>query len=254
MITAIDTEGNIHSYLLNHLNGSWKSVNNVNDIKGSAPEGLMAITGDEKDNFYAVWLDTRLAKQNNIYVSSLKGNGKWSKNMLVYQSPEGHVCECCKPNIAVNGGKLAITFRNWLMGSRDIYYAVSADNGKTFTTAKKAGTGTWKLNACPMDGGGLSVSEKGLISTAWQRSGEVFFWDENHQERRLGSGRDVNMLSKGGTPLAAWQANGNIKVMNLKTNAIKDLGKGNSPKLYHINSTRSLCLWEMDNQVRHQIL
>jgi hypothetical protein len=254
MITAMDKVGNIHSYLLNHGSGGWKSAQTVNDIEESAPEGLMGVTADSEDNFYAVWLDTRLAKQNNIFVSSRNGKGKWSKNKLVYQSPEGHVCECCKPNIAVNGGKLAITFRNWVMGSRDIYYTVSADKGKTFTTAKKTGMGTWKLNACPMDGGGLSISEKGIISTAWQRGGDVFFWEENHPERKLGSGRDVNMLSKGGNPLAAWQANGNIMVMNLKTNITKDLGKGNSPKLYYINSTRSLCLWEIDNQVRYQIL
>jgi hypothetical protein len=254
IITAMDTEGDIHSYLLNHQNGSWKSTSNVNDIKGSAPEGLMAVAGDDKDNFYAVWLDTRLEKQNNIYVSSVNGSGKWSKNILVYQSPEGHVCECCKPNIMVNGGKLAITFRNWLMGSRDIYYTVSVDKGKTFTTAKKAGTGTWKLNGCPMDGGGLTISKKGVISTAWQRDGDVFLWDENHTERKLGSGRDVNVLSRGDTPSVAWQANGKIIVMNLKTNTTKDLGKGNSPKLYYINSTRSLCLWESDNQVRYRIL
>jgi hypothetical protein len=68
IITAMDKSGDIHSYLLKHQGGSWRSNEIVNDIKGSAPEGLMAVTADGEDNFYAVWLDTRLAKQNNIYV------------------------------------------------------------------------------------------------------------------------------------------------------------------------------------------
>ena len=97
MITAMDKAGDTHSYLLKHQSGDWKSASTVNDIKGSAPEGLMALTADKDDNFYAVWLDTRLAQKNNIFLSKVNGSGKWSKNKLVYQSPEGHVCECCKP-------------------------------------------------------------------------------------------------------------------------------------------------------------
>lgn len=254
MITAMDQAGNIHAYLLNHQTGGWKNSVNTNDINGSAPEGLMGLTADKEDNFYAVWLDTRLAQKNNIYLSKVNGNGKWSKNKLVYQSPEGHVCECCKPNIAFNAGKLVITFRNWLMGSRDIYYSASVDKGSTFAPPKKAGNGTWKLNACPMDGGGLSVSDKGLVSSAWQRNGEVFFWDENHQETKVASGRDVNMAQYGSNPLIAWQANGNVMVLNLIAHTTKDLGKGNSPKLYTLSSGRTLCVWEADDQVRYQSL
>ncbi|MFP5080721.1 hypothetical protein [Pedobacter sp. JCM 36344] len=254
IITAMDETGDIHSYLLKHQSGGWKSAAEVNDIRGSAPEGLMALTADKEDNFYAVWLDLRLSKQNNIYLSKANGNGKWTKNKLVYQSPEGHVCECCKPNIAFNAGKLAITFRNWLTGSRDIYYTWSVDKGETFSIPTKAGTGTWKLNGCPMDGGGLSINDKGLVSTSWQRNGEVFFWGENFLERRLSSGRDVNMSQDGGSPVVAWQANGNIIVMNLDDNTTKDLGKGSSPKLYIIDRERSLCIWEENKQVRYQIL
>jgi hypothetical protein len=251
MITAIDDQGDVHAYLLDHNNGHWKSTLNVNDLRGSAAEGLMALTADNEDNFYAVWLDTRLAKENNIYSSKLTGNGKWSRNKLVYQSPDGHVCECCKPNIAFNGGKLAVTFRNWLMGSRDIYYLTSADKGESFSAVKKAGTGTWKLDACPMDGGGLSVSDMGLVSTAWQRNGEVFFSDEKLQERRVGSGRDINLLQNGRSLLIAWQANANILVMNLKDNKIIDIGKGSSPKLYALGENKSLCVWEVDDQIRY---
>jgi hypothetical protein len=254
MITAMDKAGNIHAYLLSHQTGKWKTQGNVNDSKGSAPEGLMALTADKEDNFYAIWLDTRLEQQNNIYLSKVNGGGKWSENKLVYRSPQGHVCECCKPGIAFNAGKLVITFRNWLMDSRDIYYMSSVDKGRTFAAAKKAGTGTWKLNGCPMDGGGLSVNDKGLISTVWQRNGELFFWSENGPEVKIASGRGVDMTRNGSDGTIAWQTGGNIQVMKLKDKATKDLGKGSSARIYALSNGQSLCVWEENQTIRYTTL
>ena len=195
MITAIDQDGSIHSYKLNHFNKAWGKSSYVNDQSGSAVEGLMALTADNEDNFYATWLDIRIGEKNNIYFSSINGKSSgWTKNYLVYQSPDEHVC--CKPNIAFNNNKLVIGFRNWLMGSRDIYYAVSGNKGKTFSVPKKSGKGTWQLNACPMDGGGLAINENGIVSAAWRRNGEVYYSSGGQSERKLGSGRDVSMAQK----------------------------------------------------------
>jgi len=121
VITVMDKAGNIHWFDLSGESAGWKPQGIINDQSGSAPEGLMSIAADKNDNFYAVWLDTRIAKRNQIYFSSLsKGGSKWSKNQLAYQSPDEHVCECCKPSIAVNGTEVAIMFRNWL-DAREIY-------------------------------------------------------------------------------------------------------------------------------------
>ena len=54
-------------------------------------------------------------------------------------------------------GRVAVMWRNWLNGSRDMFAALSSDGGKTFATAQKLGSGTWKLNGCPMDGGSIAV-------------------------------------------------------------------------------------------------
>ena len=170
MITVMDKAGNIHFYMLNHRKGTWQNKGLVNDIRGFAPEGLMNIACDSQDNFYAVWLDIRLNKRNNVFFSSLPhGGSQWTKNNLVYQSPDEHVCECCRPSIAVKGPNVAIMFRNWLNGSRDLYLATSVNKGQTFAKAVKLGNGTWKLNACTMDGGGISFNADETISTTWQR-------------------------------------------------------------------------------------
>lgn len=255
MITAMDKEGNITTYKLDHIKGSWTKAGKVNDVKGSAPEGLMALTADKENNFYATWLDVRLADKNNIFFSSFDTKlQNWAKNTLVYQSPDEHVCECCKPNIAFNGNKLVISFRNWLFGSRDIYYTASSNKGKTFAKPLKSGNGTWKLDGCPMDGGGLSISDKGLISAAWQRNGDIYYWTENGAEKKVATGRGVTMAQNSDNPTIAWQEKGNIKVMNLNKNTSKEIGKGSSARLYPLNNGKLLCVWEDDKNIRYLAL
>lgn len=255
LIAAIDKQGTVHSYRLDHKTNKWVNSGSVNDSKGSAVEGLMALTADKEDNFYAVWLDIRSGKKNNIFFSSIREKSSaWSENLMVYKSPEGNVCECCRPNISFNNNRLIIGFRNWLMGSRDIYYAVSTGKGKTFTIPKKSGTGTWRLNACPMDGGGLAISENGTASTAWRRNSEVYYWAEKQPERKLGSGRDVSMARSRTKTVVAWQDQNKIKVMDLSTESISEPGKGISPRVYLLANGKVICVWEDNKVVRYKLI
>jgi len=255
MITAIDELGNIHSYRLDHLSKIWEKSANVNDQNGSAVEGLMGLTADKEDSFYATWLDIRLAKKNNIYFSSINGKSPaWNKNFLVYKSPDDHTCECCKPNIAFMNDKLVIGFRNWLMGSRDIYYVVSDNKGKTFSAAKKSGKGTWQLNACPMDGGGLAVNESGIVSAAWRRNSDVYYSQGSQPEQKLGSGRDVSMAQSKSNTIVAWQEKNNIQVMKLNTKRTTEVGKGISPRVYFLGNGKAICVWEDDKTIRYKVI
>jgi hypothetical protein len=255
MISAIDRSGTVHSYRLNHLKGGWTPIADINDKKGSAVEGLMAIAADKEDNFYATWLDIREGASNNIYFSSINGKSvKWNANSLVYKSPDKHVCECCKPNIVVGNQKIVIGFRNWLMGSRDIYYAVSYNKGKSFTDAAKSGTGTWQLNACPMDGGGLAINEEGKISAAWRRNGDIFYWSENQPEIKIAQGRDISMAQNRGEVYLAWQDKRIINLINLITRETTALGTGVSPKVYPLAKGKFICFWEDDKLVRYRII
>ncbi|HMG94393.1 MAG TPA: hypothetical protein VK589_30240 [Chryseolinea sp.] len=193
LVTAMDKKGNIHAYQFSNKKGHWEKIANVNDSDGYAPEGLMSIAAGGNNTFYAVWLDLRESKQNNICVSILKPGAGWTKNNFVYKSPDGHVCECCKPSIVVKGDQVCIMFRNWVRGSRDLYVTNSLDNGESFSEAQKLGNGTWMLNACPMDGGGVSIDENSFIHTAWQRDGQVFYATPGKAEVNIGRGRGVGL-------------------------------------------------------------
>ncbi|GAA4437087.1 hypothetical protein GCM10023188_30900 [Pontibacter saemangeumensis] len=255
LVTAMDKAGNIHAYQLKHSNGKWTRAAGVNDVKGSAPEGLVALTADKEDNFYAVWLDTRGDKKNKIFFSSLHpGKGSWSANKLVYTSPDQTVCECCKPNIAFHGDKLTISFRNWLNGSRDIYHTSSTDKGKNFTAPQKFGQGTWKLEGCPMDGGGIVVGDNGLVSSVWQRKGEIFYCQENQPEQLIGTGRDCALAQAGANTVIVWQEKGQIKLKKLATNTTLELGHGNTPRVYAVAGGKTLCLWEDAGTVQHKLI
>ncbi|HMH34608.1 MAG TPA: hypothetical protein VK543_16340 [Puia sp.] len=251
VITAQDKLGYIHWYRLNHSSNEWKTMGIVNDLKGSAPEGLMGIAADKKDNFYAVWLDTRVGGRNNIFFSSLADRAvNWSKNRLVYRSPDSLVCGCCKPSIAVNGSGVAIMFRNWLNGSRDLYLLKSLNAGTSFDAAQKIGIDTWKLNGCPMDGGGLAIDASNMIRTVWQRKGMVYFCQAGQPEVNIGKGRNCAISGSGSNTVLTFQNNDTVKVVTLKNNSELVVGNGSFIKSVVLPDNRILCVWEQDNKIK----
>ena len=58
---------------------------------------------------------------------------------------------------------------------------------KAFSPATKLGTGTWLLQACPMDGGSVFTSGD-TFTTIWQRAGSVFLAQPGSPEIPLGPG------------------------------------------------------------------
>ncbi|MCI0341410.1 MAG: glycoside hydrolase [Planctomycetales bacterium] len=119
----------------------------VNDGGKTVNEGMhaMAVAGD--GTVHLVWLDQRGAKKGStLFAARVTDAGaKVSKNTPAYLPPEGTVCECCAPNLALDSkGNPVIAFRNKVQGARDAWVAFSQDGGKTYKAVGKVGTGTWK--------------------------------------------------------------------------------------------------------------
>ena len=251
VITAMDKSGNINWFKLNHATEQWKTMGGINDLKGSAPEGLMSIAADKNDNFYAVWLDIRAGKHNQIYFSSLSGkSAKWSKNHLVYQSPDQHVCECCKPNIAVEGATVAIMFRNWLNGSRDLYVSKSINSGATFSIAQKLGLDTWKLNGCPMDGGGLRIGPSNIIQTTWQRKGMIYYCQPGTPEIYIANGRNCAISGAGTNTFITYQNTDTVKFVSVKSKRTTLIGNGGFLKSAVMPNEKIICVREQDKTIK----
>lgn len=249
-IIACNKEGDIFSYNMTD-SGNWIKSARVNDTDTVAKEQLMALSGD-KGNLYAVWLDLR-DKHNKIVGAGSNDGGKtWSKNVMIYASPDTTVCECCKPSVVIEGNNVHVMFRNWLNGNRDLYLIQSSDRGLTFSNAQKLGTGSWALNGCPMDGGGLVVQDS-KVQTVWNRRGKIYTCEPGKPEQQIGEGRNCTLEIADGKNVYAWIEKGAV-ICLLPPGEKKILGKGTTPVLKAIGNEQILCVWENENQIHSTIL
>ena len=210
LVTAIShADGNVHAWTSADTGNTWKETAPLNTVTKSAREGLQAIAGDGRGLVAAVWLDMR-GKGTGLWGRiSRDGGATWADDVSIYQSPDGHICECCVPTAAISpSGEITVMWRNWLGGSRDLYMATSRD-GRTFTAAQKLGTGTWKLNGCPMDGGSIAFAPAGSWLAVWRRERAVFASEATTPERQLAANAVQPVAAYAGkTPLILWEANG----------------------------------------------
>src|SRR5262245_7883870 len=146
-------DGDLFAFRSSDAGRTWQGPAMVNDVPAAAREGLHAMAGSKDGMFACVWLDLR-NKQTELWTSTSKAGEPWSGNQLAYQAPSGPICQCCQPSLAFDDqGALHLLCRNSVDGDRDMYHSISHDVGKTFSPAVKLGAASWRLNACPMDGG-----------------------------------------------------------------------------------------------------
>ena len=251
LLTACTSPGNIFSFTKSGSN-HWKLTGKVNDRDTAAKENLMALTADGSNTF-AAWLDLRDGHNKIFGARSQDGGKSWSKNILIYASPDKTVCECCKPSVVMKGNKVYVMFRNWLNGNRDLYFITSHDAGKSFSNAEKLGNGTWTLNGCPMDGGAIALNKNGNPVTVWNRKGIIYTCEPGAEEKELGKGRGCTLKKVNGKNVYAWLENG--KVVVLKPCGEKVVfGKGIQPLLEPIDNARVICIWENDKQIHSSLI
>ena len=143
-------------------------------------------------------------------------------------------------------------FRNWLNGNRDLYLIESSDGGKSFGQAQKLGKGSWKLNGCPMDGGGLAINKNGIPETVWRREGKIYAAIPGMPEKEIGEGRSCSIEIINNKNIYAWTENGNVIIM--KPGGIKiNLGKGSLPLVKALNNENVICVWENENQIHTSV-
>ena len=95
---------------------TWSQPIPVNDAPDAAREGLHAMAAGPQGRLCCVWLDLRNRKTEIMAATSSDGGKTWSKNVLVYKSPDGSVCECCHPSVAFDGrGAIYVQWRNSLV-------------------------------------------------------------------------------------------------------------------------------------------
>lgn len=184
---------------------SWEHPVVVNDVPDSAREGLHDMAAGPNGEFTCIWLDLR-NRVTEVYASTSVDGGKtWAKNIQVYRSPSGSVCECCHPSITYDAkGRLVAMWRNSLHGSRDMYAAIAPKAGESFEPAIKLGAGTWKLDRCPMDGGAVAVLPDGKVSSIWRRERTIFAAINQTPEVKISDGEQPVVAAAARGSVFAW--------------------------------------------------
>lgn len=140
-------------------------------------------------------------------------------------------------------------WRNVLDGSRDLHLIKSAD-GVHFGEARKLGTGTWKINACPMDGGGFEVAPDGQVTSAWRRDGEIILDEPGRGEQTIGTGKDI-AIARGQLGLyLAWTKDGAIQVRTPSSAEPRVIGvAGGFAHLIALEDGVVLAAWESKGSI-----
>lgn len=103
-----------------------------------------------------------------------------------------------------------------------MYLATSKDGGKTFSKAEKLGQVTWKLDACPMDGGSLAVAPNGSVFTTWRRDGEIYTTSPKEPAGKLvGQGKQPWTAATAQGDYVVWLADRTSELMLLEPGARK---------------------------------
>jgi len=202
VVTAI--AGDLYSWRSTDGGRTWSKGTVVNDKSQASREGLHAMAADPEGHIALAWLDDRTPGGKRLYGAfSSDAGAHWSKNVMLYESPGGTICQCCAPSLASFGhGEFAVMWRNVVQGSRDLY-TMRIRDGQPAGAALKAGTGTWKLDACPMDGGGLAF-RNGELFSAWRREHDVYLAEPGKPEIKLGTGMDVGFAVNAKGAYAVW--------------------------------------------------
>jgi hypothetical protein len=233
---------------------TWSQPIVINDVPGAAREGLHAMAAGTHGEVAAAWLDLR-SSGTKLYAAYSTNNGEsWSKNVLLYQSANGTICQCCHPSLVSTGdGSFAAMFRNVVDGSRDMY-VIDWRTGGPITAGRKAGSGSWNIDACPMDGGGLAEDGNTTV-TAWRRDHTVYLAKAGQKETSLGEGKDVALAESARGPYVIWSDPSGI-VIRLPGKVHNEIlcPGGAFPTLASLPDGSVLAAWEHDGSVQLQVL
>jgi hypothetical protein len=211
-------DGDVVLYRSTDGGRTWAPPIAINDVPAAAREGMHGLAANQAGVAAVAWLDLR-EKGTRVFVAVSRDHGAtWSPDTLAYASPSGSVCECCHPSVAVApNGRIVVLFRNHRDGARDMYVVESRDGGATFGPAVKQGEGTWPLQACPMDGGGVAASDA-TTTAAWRREDTVYRSATGPSarggpEEKLGPGRDPVIAGHGEAVDVAWTAADGVRLV-----------------------------------------
>jgi len=133
-------------------------------------------------------------------------------------------------------------------------YIASSSDGMTFNKPSKLGNGSWNINACPMDGGGIAL-DHGRVVTAWRRQKELYIDVPGQPEQRIGEGADITIAAGAKGVYAAWTNGGAVYVRTpASSQPVTVADHGAFPHLLALPNGKVLAAWEDAGKITVQPL
>ena len=252
VVSAIGSEaGDLMAWRSADGGRTWSRPVVVNDQPKAAREGLHAMAADAEGYLAAAWLDDRIGPKGKRLWGTFSDDAgaTWSKNVMLYEVADGTICECCHPSlVAVGHGEFVVMWRNAVEGSRDMY-TMRLRDGRAISRAEKQGVGTWKVDGCPMDGGGVVV-RNGQVASAWRREKDVYLADAGKPEIKLGAGQDVALGANNQGLYAVWSSAASLMMhVPNATQATKLSETGAFPAIVAVPDGAMLVAWEENGAI-----
>jgi len=187
-------DGNLLAWRSTDHGLHWTGPVRVNDVPESAREGLHDVAAGSKGEVFCVWLDLRGSGTELWGDVSADGGATFGLDRPLYASPDGSVCECCAPSVAIDPatGQAIAMWRNKLGPNRDMYaLRAGLEDQAVAEPAQLLGTGHWELAACPMAGGGVAVSSRGELLSFWRRGTTLCTAAPGLSELQVAEGREA---------------------------------------------------------------
>ncbi|MBL8222791.1 MAG: exo-alpha-sialidase, partial [Bryobacterales bacterium] len=100
IVVSANVDGDLLSWRSGDGGATWSQAVRINSVPKAAREGLHAMASGA-GMIAAVWLDLREQGMRLYGAVSKDGGSTWSENRMVYESPDGNVCECCHPSVKI---------------------------------------------------------------------------------------------------------------------------------------------------------
>lgn len=104
-------------------------------------------------------------------VHSTDGGLTFNPQELISETMAGEACDCCPPEMVINGNYQLTLFRNNASNLRDVWGILSEDNGVNFGSTANLNELDWFVNTCPSTGPhGVIIGDTAYVVSASQAS------------------------------------------------------------------------------------
>ena len=151
----------------------------VHGTDGVGNRGWESIAVDPKGKTFALWLDHRdmaaPRREGEAHQPSAHQHSPEASQVFVaaLDGKAAHgiargVCYCCRTALVASEGSVYAAWRHvYADNHRDIAFAMSRDDGRTFGAPVRVSDDNWQIDGCPENGPALALDRQRRVHVVW---------------------------------------------------------------------------------------